>query len=61
MTATPTIATCPRCQAKGTIFVRSDDGTDLVCQSCREDRPLANPTQAPSSRQLFGSGAGARR
>lgn len=34
---TPTIARCPRCQARSTVFIRSDDGTDLVClsQICR--------------------------
>lgn len=26
------IARCPRCEKKGTVFVRSADGADLVCK-----------------------------
>jgi hypothetical protein len=45
-------AKCPRCGAKACVFIRSDDGTDLVCLSkfCREvSTPASSSRQAGSA------------
>jgi len=44
-------AICPRCGATASVFIRSDDGTDLVCLSkfCRAgSTPASSPRQAGS-------------
>jgi hypothetical protein len=51
----PVRATCPRCGAAPAVFIRSKDGADLVCLSCREDASSVAPNLSPpSSRRLFG-------
>ena len=42
-------AKCPRCNINAPIYIRSDDGTDLVCLStfCRAgSTPASSPRQA---------------
>lgn len=57
MTVALAPATCPRCGTVDTIFIRSDDGSDLVCwgDAVSSIRPKSEePSQSPQ--QVFREG-----